>query len=269
MHDLDIVIHELLPDTKSVGESMRSLIDAHAKVYPEGDWSPYYSIPYDSEIRYLQEDWFRSVIMNEPPARVPVAGLWFGLFEPVKVDGRNRETVADFYISGAVRFGLDGGMDWAVRPKYFPEGRYANSEVLAAIYRAAYGKPGGLGVDAEQFLCLGYVAFALKHILSEIDPGLILSSADPVGVAAGWDSGDPYYYGFITRDGFQVREPKEAIAGIKKQQEEFGSQLESIDNVLANLDPNLRAALASLRSVSDTEPDAAADGGGREAFADS
>src|SRR4029450_12873709 len=166
MHDLDIVIHELLPDTKSVGESMRSLIDAHAKVYPDGDWSPYYSIPYDSEIRYLPEDWFRSVITIEPPARVPVAGLWFGLFEPVKVDGQNRETVADFYISGAVRFVLDGGIDWAVRPKYFPEGRYANSEVLAAIYRAAYGKLGGLGARRARIFGLGSVSLRLQTRLS-------------------------------------------------------------------------------------------------------
>src|SRR5262249_50089549 len=118
----------------------------------------------------------------------------------------------------------------------------------------AYGMPGGLGVDAEQFLCLGYVAFVLKFILAEIDPALILNSADPVGVAAGWDSGDPYYYGFITHDGFQVRDPKEAISGIKKHQEEFDTNLGNIDNVLANLDPNLRAALASLRGVPDTEP---------------
>lgn len=260
MSNLDIVIHELLPDTKTVGESMRALVDAHAKVYPDGDWSPYYDIPYDGEITRLQRDWFQSVIENDPPATVPVAGLWFGLFEPVKVNGRDRETVADFYVSGARQFKLDGSIDWAVNPKYFPEGRYANSEVLAAIYRAAYGKFGGLGVDAEQFLCLGYVAFALKFILADIDLGLILGSADSVGVAAGWDSGDPYYLGFITPDGFQVRDPKEAISGIKKQQEAFDAMRENIDNVLA--DPKLKAMLALLRGVSDTEP-GAADGGGR------
>jgi hypothetical protein len=252
MPNLDFVIHELLPDTKSVGASMRALIDAHAEQYPDGDWSPYYEIPYDSEIPYLQKDWFPPVITNDPPARVPVAGLWFGLFEPVKVHGQNRETVADFYVAGARQFTLDGSQGWAVSPAYFPEGRYANSEVLAAIYRAAYGNPGGLGVDAEQFLCLGYVAFALKFILADVDPGLILSSADPVGVAAGWDSGDPYYFGFMTRDGFQVRDPKEAIGGIKKQQGEFDALRENIDDALAN--PALQAALAALRGVSGTEP---------------
>src|SRR5262245_63224428 len=112
-------------------------------------------------------------------------------------------------------------------------------------------------------LSFGYVAFVLQFILAEIDPALILSSADPVGVAAGWDSGDPYYYGFITQDGFEVRDPNEAISGIKKQQEEFDTNLGNIDNALANLDPNLRAALESLRGVPDTEPGAAPDGGGK------
>jgi hypothetical protein len=221
MANLGFLIHEHLHGTVTVGASMRALIDAHAKEYPDADWSPYYEIPYDSEIPYLQKGWFPSVIANDPPARIPVAGLWFGLFQPVKGIGRNRETVADFYVAGARQFILDGSQDWAVEPEYLPEGRYADSGVLAAIYRAAYGKPGGLGVKAEQYLCLGYVAFALKFILADIDLGLILSSSNTVGVAVGWDSGDPYYLGSITRDGFQVRDPKEAIAGIKKRQEEF------------------------------------------------
>jgi hypothetical protein len=221
MPNLDFVIHELLPGTESVGASMRALIDAHAKEYPDGDWSPYYEIHYDREIPYLQKHWFPPVIANDPPAKVPVAGFWFGLFQPVRVRGRNRETVTDFYVAGARQFILDGSLDWAVSPEYFPEGRYANSGVLASIYRAAYGKPGGLGVDAEQYLCLGYVAFALKFILADVDLGLILDSENPVGVAAGWDAGDPYYLGFITREGFQLRDPKEAIAGIKKRHQEF------------------------------------------------
>lgn len=223
--NLDFVIHELLPSTKSVGASMHALIDAHVKEYPHGDWSPYYEIPYDREIPYLQKDWFPSVIVSDPPAKVPVAGFWFGLFQTINGRGRDREIVTDFYVAGASQYVLDGSQDWAVSPKYFPEGRYANSGVLASIYRAAYTKPGRLGIDAEQFLCLGYVVFALKFILSDIDLGLVLGSADSVGVAAGWDAGDPYYFGSIMRDGFRVRDPKEAIAGIKKRQDDFKVRL--------------------------------------------
>jgi hypothetical protein len=225
MTNFGCLIHELLPGTASVGASMRALIDALAKEHPEGDWSPYYDLPYDREVPVLQRDWFPSVIANDPPAAVPVAGLWFGLFEPIRGRGRNRETVADFYVAGARQFELDGSSEWAVRPAWFPDGRYAGSNVLAAIYRLAYGKPGGLGNDAEEYLCLGYVAFALKFILADIDFGLIVAGDAPVGVAAGWDSGDPYYVGFLTRSGFQIRDPKEATAAIQKRQAAFDAWL--------------------------------------------
>jgi hypothetical protein len=226
MPNLDFVIHELLPNSESVATLMHALIDAHVKEYPNGDWSPYYRIPYDSEIPVLQKLWFPSVIANHPPAKVPIAGFWFGLFNPVIGKGQHRETVADFYVSGSREFILDAESDWAVSPAYFPEGRYANSVVLKSIYQEA-NKAGGLGGDAEQFLCLGYVAFALKFILAELELNQILASDKPVGVAIGWDSGDPYYIGFITADGFHVRGPQQAIAGIKKRLEEFDAWFQS------------------------------------------
>ncbi|MGI8982364.1 MAG: hypothetical protein ACR2FY_24295 [Pirellulaceae bacterium] len=225
MADFDCKIHELLPHRVSVADSMRQLIDAHAAEYPSGNWTPFYEIDYDHEIRYLQQDWFSSVIENDQPASVPIAEIWFGLFEPIRGSGRNRETVADCYVAGARHFQLEGSSDWAVDPEYFPDGRYANSNVLANIYRAAYGPSDGLKNDALEYLCLGYVAFALKFILADVDPKLILGSEEPVGVAAGWDSGDPLYVGFLTRDGFQVREHREAIAGIEKRRKEFDKWL--------------------------------------------
>lgn len=217
MADLDHVIHELLPTEAPVSELMRCLIDAHAKEYPDGDWTPYYDIEYDREIPYLQRNWFPAVIESDPPANIPVAGLWFGLFHPI----RDRETVADFYVAGARQFELDGDSNWAVGPEYFPDGRYANSSVLANIYRAAYGSPEGLSNDAEQYLCLGYVSFAIKFILADVDLNQILGMDDRVGVAVGWDAGDPIYIGFVTRQGFQVRDPQAAIAGLQKRQQEF------------------------------------------------
>src|SRR5688572_1552364 len=168
MADLDHVIHELLAAARSVGESMHLLIDAHRAGHPDGDWAPYYEIDYDREVQFLQKSWFPSVVKHDPPALVPIAGFWFGLFNPVRTNGRSREVVTDLYVAGARQFELDGNADWAVSPEYFPEGRYANSNVLATIYRIAYAKD-GLGNDAEQFLCLGYASFAVKQILSDVD----------------------------------------------------------------------------------------------------
>ena len=80
--DLEFVIHQLMPLDKSVGELMRSLIDAHAKEYPDRDWSPFYEIDFDQEAIHLQQKWFPQVIESEPPASVQVAGMYFGLFQP-------------------------------------------------------------------------------------------------------------------------------------------------------------------------------------------
>lgn len=231
VQSFDITIHELLADSNSVGDSMLKLIDRHAEVYPNGNWQPFYAIPYDHEIPHLQREWFPSVIENDPPASVPIVGLWFGLFHPEVGERRERATVTDFYVAGARQFELDASSDWAVSPDYFPEGRYAESSVLGAIHHAAYGPRGllggevvGLRNEAEQYLALGYVAFALKVILMDVDLALMLGSKEPVGVALGWDSSSyPLYLGFVTRKGFQVRNSQDAIAGIKRQQEEFAA----------------------------------------------
>jgi hypothetical protein len=221
MPTLDYTIHELLPRADSIGASMLTLVDAHREEYPGLDWSPYYKIPYESEIEHLRREWFPTVIANEPPKNVPVAGFWFGLFNPSTKRDNKRDTVADFYIAGARHFELDGNNDWAVKPAYFPEGRYANSRELATIYQTAYAKPDGLANEAEQYLCLGYVAFALKFILADADLDLLLGDRESAGVALGWDSGDPHYVGFLSHDGFRVRDPAEAIAGIEKRAREF------------------------------------------------
>jgi len=61
--------------------------------------------------------------------------------------------------------------------------------VLANIDRIAY-RNGGLGNDAEYPLCLGYGAFAVRQLLGQIEPALVLGDSDKLGVAVGFDSGD-------------------------------------------------------------------------------
>jgi hypothetical protein len=207
---------------------MRRLIAAHAREYPDGDWRPFNDIPYDREVSSLQRDWLPCIFDQDPPATVPIAGLWFGLFNPVRDKNGQSEEVTDMYVAGALTFDLDAESLWAFRPAYFPEGRYAHSEVLADIHRASYGSPEGLGVTAEQYLCLGYISFALKFLLADVDLSHVVRSHDSVGVAVGWDSGDPMYVGFVTQDGFTIRDPLQAIAGIQRRQEAFDRRLREI-----------------------------------------
>jgi hypothetical protein len=213
MLDFDPLIHELLEQPLTPGDAMLRLIDAHERARPDGDWRPYRAMAFDAEAARLARQWFPAVVADQPPVRVPVKGLFFGLFQPTV----GRETVADFYLGGATRFELDGEFDWAAGPAYFPRLRYAQSPVLAQIYCLAYGSKDGLGNDAEASLCLGFVVFAARAMLAEADPVLLVAPGASVGVAVGWDSGSPLYIGALTEAGFTVRRAADAIAGIEKR----------------------------------------------------
>ena len=104
MADFRCVIHELLPRSTSIGESMQALIDAHARQYPDGDWGPFYSIDYDQEIASLRRDWFGTMIVKWPPAAVPVAALYFGLFHPALWPDPVSNYATDFRVGGSCQF---------------------------------------------------------------------------------------------------------------------------------------------------------------------
>src|SRR5690242_1919484 len=117
MFSLGPVIHDLMEHPLDVGEAMQRLIDAHHRERPDGDWEPYRRLPFDDEAVRLSLDWFPAVIADDPPVKVPVRGLFLGLFQPVV----ERRTVADFYLGGASQFEEDSSsFDWAVNPAYFP-----------------------------------------------------------------------------------------------------------------------------------------------------
>jgi hypothetical protein len=168
---------------RSIDDSMAELVGFCQSASPHPDWESFRSLPY-ADLSPLIE-WLRRPFLDEPPAS-PLRGLWFGLFNPFD-DG---ETRADIYVSGSERFDPDpNSNEWAVGPDWWPDARYANSPVLAEIYRIAY-RDGGLGNDAEYPLCLGYGAFAVRELLGRLEPSLILGSSDSLGIAVGFDSGD-------------------------------------------------------------------------------
>jgi hypothetical protein len=187
-------IADELAELRSIEDSMRHVIDLCASAAPHRDWQRLRSLQYD-DLGPLM-DWIEEALRTEPP-EVTLRGLWFGISNPIRGDG----PTADFYICGSERFGSDPeSNEWACRPAWRPESRYAHSEVMAAIYAVAY-KPGGLGNDAEYPLCLAYTAFAVRDLLNSADTRLVLRTVGPVGVAVGFDSGDFLLLGRYTRDG--------------------------------------------------------------------
>src|SRR5262249_6170830 len=143
---------------RPVAESIASLIDQCEAARPHPDWAKLRALPYADLSPLLK--WVQEPFRQEPP-EVPLKGLWFGLFNPCP-DGRT--PVADIYVCGSERFDPDPhDNSWAVGPDWFPDSRYANSAVLADIYRVAYRQgtrvaeqKGCLGNDAEYPLVLGY-----------------------------------------------------------------------------------------------------------------
>jgi hypothetical protein len=168
---------------RPTNDSMNTLVDLCQSASPHPDWARLRSLPY-ADLSPLSE-WVSRPFRDQPPVR-PLRGLWFGLFNPYH-DG---EALADIYVSGSERFDPSSdNNEWAVKPDWWPDARYASSTVLADIYRIAY-RDGGLGNDAEYPLCLGYGAFAVRELLGRIEPTLVLGASNKLGVAVGFDSGD-------------------------------------------------------------------------------
>jgi len=187
------IISELAAD-RPAEDSMVHLIDQCAAARPHSDWQRLRNLPYSD--RSSLSEWIEQPFRLHPPEK-PLRGLWFGIFNPI-YDGH---ATADFYISGSDRFDADPNDNgWAVGPVWRPKNRCARSEIMASIYRIAYGE-GGLANEAEYPLCLAYAALIVRELLNGVDPQLILKTVGPVGVAVGFDSGDFILLGRFTNDG--------------------------------------------------------------------
>lgn len=198
-------IAKKLKQSTSVADGMKGLIDQCEKELAHPDWRKLRQIDY-GDLTALRH-WLETPFRVEPPT-VPLKGLWFGLFNPCDADGT---PTADIYVSGSERFDPDpDSNEWACGPDWWPDSRYANSAVLAEIYRIAYGSDPNandaaekLGIHAEYFLCLGYGAFALQALLNVVDPSLILGTAPSLGIAVGFDADDFILLGELTPAGLR------------------------------------------------------------------
>jgi len=194
----DDVIATRLSQRASLNEDMRAVIDRCEATSPHPDWSRLRSLDYEADLPLLR-DWITRPFTREPPT-ITLAGLWFGLSNPVLRDGT---PVADVYVAGCADYDPDDeGRSW-VRPDYLPRSRYAYCPALWTIYRIAYhDEKRGLGNDAEYPLCLAFTAFTVRRLLSDADPKLFLRGAALLGVAVGFNSGRPELLGELCPDGF-------------------------------------------------------------------
>ncbi len=177
---------------RRVGESMSELIDVCEASHAHRDWALFRNLPYD-DLGALC-GWVQGIFREWP--NESLRGLWFGLFNPI---GDGGETLADLHVCGSKKFDPDD-LDWAAQVGWRPSALYAKSAVLGEIYRIAHS-PGGLALDAEYPLCLGYAAIAMSKVLGEVSTIPAAVGAEPVGVAVGFDDGDFIVVGELSERG--------------------------------------------------------------------
>lgn len=191
-------IESAFASTSTMGDGVRSVIETCARLRPHRDWSRFTALPIDSPKATI--DWLTRVLKSEP---MPAAtrGLWFGLYNPV----RDGAPVADMHVAGATDFDDSGETnDWAGEAAWDPA-LDANSDVLAEIYRIAYGV-NGLQNDAEYPVCLAYAGLAVREALKDRSVLSLIPDTGPIGVAVGFDGGDWINLGHVTRQGWVPRE---------------------------------------------------------------
>jgi hypothetical protein len=190
-------ISELAEREIDPGTAMHELLDWCASHRPHPDWERFRALDFAADLPKLR-GWLGHVLHTQPPDR-SITGLYFGLYNPVYGDDG---PVADMYVAGGIH---DSG-DWltSVRAHWFPEGRYAHSELLAQVYRVANSSEGSLGSEAEYPLVLGFGVLATKHLCQAFAEQFLSGGRDVLWITAGFDSGDVLTLGKLTPTGLAM-----------------------------------------------------------------
>lgn len=203
------VMARITYSASSVTEGMIALLDYTAQVQPNVAWDQLRRLDYGKDVTALR-DWLERVLTEEPPGP-EVKAFWFGLFNNGVEDGVS----CTLYISGPTEEYTPDTLDWAcwTDETYLPQGRYAPSPVLHALYRAADGVEDA-GLLGEYTLCLGYACLAVAEAARSVKSVLFLGEADERPVAVGFDEGDGLLLGTVTRGGWRQAEPGASLGAL-------------------------------------------------------
>ena len=198
----DEVVAVLASDI-SLAEGMARLIDFCADQESWRGWLALRQLDFAADERRLKR-WLVGVLTKEPPQK-SVKAYWFGIFNPIVED----KATCGMYLAGSKIFdAADETFDWACGPDYFPNGRYAESQVLDEIYRKVDKAKGSVSEYGEYVLCLGFGGLIIKTLANTIDVETWLGNLNSRAVAIGFDSGVGILMGSITKNGWQPITPK-------------------------------------------------------------
>ncbi len=169
-------IERITANAKSVDTGFATLLDRFATSRPECDPALLRSLDVGADASLLG-DWFRRLLAAEPPSS-DIATIYFGLVEMKPAGTQDR--LWTLYACGFL-----AGREPGPSPKWWPEGRYAESRVLSAISERLQAWPGDARLDAEYALVLGYALLVGRSLAKT-------AGIPNVETFVGFDEGDLY-----------------------------------------------------------------------------
>jgi hypothetical protein len=169
-----------------LSSGMESLFEYCKKQIPETNWDDLPELDFQAD--YDRLTFWMSHLLEKEPAPKEINGLWFGLFN----SGTEKER-CQLYLAGSRRFG-PRKPDWHCQPEYWPDGRYANSQVIPEISCA-------VGFWGDAVLCHGYVCLVLARWCRSPWRSVLLGQANKRAIAFGHDEGDVYLVDILKKNG--------------------------------------------------------------------
>jgi hypothetical protein len=184
-------IADIASKPERVASGMSRWFDYCDRVAPtqKKSWDQLRKLDFDADQRRLTE-WLARLLVAEPPSG-EINGFWFGLFNPCDDDG---EPSCQMYLGGSAGFDPESNYDeWVCNLSYFPDGRYANSQVLPEIYRLVDSVDDGhVSLLGEPFLCHGFLSLVVSNWCHGPTRLQLLGNANFRAIVMGHDRGDFY-----------------------------------------------------------------------------
>ena len=194
-------VARVLSSSVGVDDGMSLLIDYCAEQEPWRGWNVLRKLEFDSDQLNLKR-WLDELLTQEPPPDY-VKAFWFGLFNPV-IHGKS---TCGLYVAGTKTFDRkDEDFEWACNPAWFPDGRYAKSRILDAIYQRV-NKATDPVSSYQYVLCLGYAGLVLNQLATTLPLSKWLVKKSARALAIGFDSGAGILLGSFTKQGWRRNTP--------------------------------------------------------------
>jgi hypothetical protein len=191
----------VLSSKVDVDDGMSLLIDYCAEQEPWRGWNVLRKLEFDSDQLNLKR-WLDELLTQEPPPDY-VKAFWFGLFNLV-IHGKS---TCGLYAAGTKTFDRkDEDFEWACNPVWFPDGRYAKSRILDAIYQRV-NKAKDAVSSYQYVLCLGYAGLVLNQLATTLPLSKWLGEKSSRALAIGFDAGTGILLGSFTKQGWRPSTP--------------------------------------------------------------